>query len=141
MIVKSHGDILRPNTEVLISTIDTEPDPAPEGLKIPLFKHQSILVKEIIDFMKSRRLKIQGDGQAMSSDGSHQAMSKNVWIKSDIGTGKTLIYLSVLQHFKNAEYKDVSYTVPLRSDIMRYVSSGSYPQVYNENFSRMEILK
>lgn len=48
----------------------------------------------------------------------------NQWIKSDIGTGKSLILLMVLQYFKNEKYKSIPLTVPYKSDILTGVKKN-----------------
>lgn len=104
------------NKEILIDTKDKENDIKTKGIKLSLFEHQKILLKEIIDFIQSRAINTE----------EGKAVSKNIWIKSDIGTGKTLIFLSLLQWFKNNGYENVNMKTPFKSDIMKYVEKGIY---------------
>lgn len=80
--------------------------------------------------------------------------NKNVWIKSDIGTGKSLIFLSLIQYFKNTDYKNLPLTVPLKCDILSTIEHADkkpfmfdmthrsyYKQIYNMNLIHNEIFK
>lgn len=109
------------------------------GIKIELYKHQKVLLQQIIDYIEHGKI---------AYNSRVQIANKNIWIKSDIGTGKTLIFLSLCQYYKNHGYAGIPHRVPLKADIltpMLYSNSKRnfkpyYSQVYSQNAVQHEIL-
>ena len=120
------------------------------GIKIELYKHQKVLLQQIIDYIEHGKI---------AYNPRVQIANKNIWIKSDIGTGKTLIFLSLCQYYKNHGYAGIPHRVPLKADIltpMLYsnskrnfksqplaadsLSKPYYSQVYSQNAVQHEIL-
>lgn len=87
------------------------------GIKIELYKHQKVLLQQIIDYIEHGKI---------AYNPRVQIANKNIWIKSDIGTGKTLIFLSLCQYYKNHGYTDIPHRVPLKADILT-------PMLYSNN--------
>lgn len=81
--------------------------------------------------------------------------NKNIWLKSSIGTGKSLILLSVIQELKNQNYEYINPTkVPVRNSLLymvehydrnmniNYLSKDCfYYKLLNSNIYRMEMNK
>lgn len=81
--------------------------------------------------------------------------NKNIWLKSSIGTGKSLILLSVIQELKNKNFSQIDCSkVPIRNSLLymvehydrnmniNYLSKDCfYYKLLNSNIYRMEMNK
>lgn len=130
------------NSEKLLTIDDSKThmlNDSISGIKIELYKHQKVLLQQIIDYIEHGKI---------AYNPRVQIANKNIWIKSDIGTGKTLIFLSLCQYYKNHGYTGMPHRVPLKADIltpMLYSNSKRnfkpyYSQVYSQNAVQHEIL-
>ena len=68
------------------------------NLKIDLKDHQKVMLKKIIEIINK-----EGKFEALLSDDKTKisGSNSNIWLKLDVGVGKSLIMLSLISYFKS----------------------------------------
>lgn len=77
-----------PLEDKLIEITNDTPVIQPYGIKVELYLHQKVLVQKILDIMQ-HKIQFYDSNDVLINN-------KNIWLKSSIGTGKSLILLSVI---------------------------------------------
>lgn len=66
------------------------------------------MVKQILNIMGGQQTKIANKCLGDMTDGVVTFQNKNIWVKSEIGTGKTIIALSAMQELVNTDFKPIT---------------------------------
>lgn len=116
--------------------IDNKLSDSLKNIKIELKTHQLIILQKLINIISNN-----GKYKCESKDYTITGNNSNIWIKLDVGVGKSLIILSLINYFKENEI-DVK-NIPLSTDIATRINLNSSLKKTCEliNPSYFEIIK